>query len=96
MCTAPESWTQVTQVSAALADAQAKLIGEGANIGRSIVKVVDPVTADPLFVSGDDAIWSYRSHWFSPLVAGYVRGAVVSEHASQLLAKSRAAGAPLP
>lgn len=60
----------VRDVSDALADVQRELGARGGKVGRTIVRVTDTVTGDPLFTSGDDRRWGYGSEWISPRVVG--------------------------
>ena len=49
---------------------QLSLAPGGANIGRVIAEIDNPVTGDPLYQGGADASVSYVSDWYSPLVEG--------------------------
>lgn len=76
--------TVVEELTAALDRVQGELAIDGANIGRTIVEITDPVTDDPLYMSADDKLWTYHSSWYSPLVAGFSgRGPAVSPEGIQ-------------
>lgn len=79
--------TDVYQLTDALAAAQAQLVNDGGNIGRTIAEVFDSSTGDPLFVSADDRSWGYRSAWASPLVVGWLDGPRVVSAAKDALGK---------
>ncbi len=48
---------------------QISLAPDGANIGRVLVELENPVNGDPLYAAGADVSVSYWSDWYSPLVA---------------------------
>jgi hypothetical protein len=60
----------VRQLPQALANQQGSLISSGANIGRTIVRINDINTGDPLYLTAEDRLWSFRLNWKSPLVMG--------------------------
>jgi hypothetical protein len=87
----------IRDLSESLASAQASMVQEGANIGRTVVKIEDSQTGDPLYVSADDALWSYHSGWYSPMVIAFAEGgdltSTVGRAAGQV---GTAAGGTLP
>ena len=69
----------VPDALAALVEQQHVLSDQGARIGRAVVKVVDAVGGDPLYVAGVDGFMGYGTSWVSPMVQGLMSEQVTPE-----------------
>lgn len=69
----PDSFkiVDVGQLIETLEQQQVALQPQGANIGRVIAKISNPLNGDPLYTGGADAFVGFGTDWYSPLVAAF-------------------------